>query len=126
MIVFCLIALSCSMGILGDVFLKTALALGSPKFIAGVLCYALTACPVWFALRMETFASISIAWQAISLSLALLVAVLFFKETLSARQIAALAFTIAAIVLLQTESSAVEKAEPVQSGIQNEAKTTWR
>jgi multidrug transporter EmrE-like cation transporter len=103
MIVFCLIVLSCSMGILGDIFLKTATDPRSLKFGAGVLCYLLTAGPVWLALRMQTFASIAIAWQAISLSLALLVAVLFFKESLSSRQIAALAFTVAAIVLLQTE-----------------------
>ena len=98
-----LIVLSTGLGITGDIFLKTARELLSIRFLIGFLLYAAAAVPVWTLYRLQSFVSISIAWQAVSLALALMVGVFFFKEHLTTRQIAALSFTVAAIALLQTE-----------------------
>lgn len=113
-------------GIIGDAFLKTAGRSGGVRLVAGVIVYALSAWPVWISYRLASFVSISLTWQAISISLALMVGVFLFHERLTSRQVCALAFMIGALGMLcgggEEKAAAVEKSQPDQAETQSEAK----
>lgn len=99
-----LVSIGIVMGVIADVFLKKSQIVDWRLTLGGLL-YGLAAVPVWMAYKRASFAWIAIAWQALSLSLSLFVGLTIFGETLTPKRLAALAFALAAILVLQTEGN---------------------
>jgi multidrug transporter EmrE-like cation transporter len=116
-----MISLGISLGLLGDVFLKQSGGVADWRLVLGTLLYSVAAIPVWIAYKHASFTWIAIAWQALSLSVSVLIGVTVFRESLTPKRLAALAFALAAVVLLQTEKTpeiwdAHPRAEPNAAG----------
>ena len=83
--------------IAGDVFLKKS-QLHDYKFLAlGFLLYVIGAIPVAIVFRTMDFGSVFLVWEALTVMLAMGIAVLYFGEGLTAYKTLALLFALSAL-----------------------------
>jgi multidrug transporter EmrE-like cation transporter len=82
-----------------DICFTTATRFTSADFLAGLLCYALTAFLASIAFHRQQWGWIIIVWSCFSFVLAMLLSVLLFREPFTFKRGLASAFVLLAILL---------------------------
>jgi multidrug transporter EmrE-like cation transporter len=87
--------------LIGDVYLKRSGGWDSPRYLAlGLLFYLIGCVPVVFVFKMTPFGDVFIAWEALTVTLAIIVGHFVFGESITFSKLAAVGLVIAAVVLM--------------------------
>jgi len=96
-----LLSLGVSLTLAGDVFLKRSNGAQSvPNLLLGLLFYSLGCIPVIFIFRMVQFGQVFIAWEALTVVLAVLIGRAFFGEAITTSRLIAVMLVVGALVLM--------------------------
>lgn len=99
-LIILLIIAGVALTLTGDVYLKRSGGWDSPRYLAlGLLFYLIGCVPVVFVFKMTPFGDVFIAWEALTVTLAIIVGHFVFGESITLSKLTALCFAIAAVAL---------------------------